>query len=80
MAAQLFDVSLRTFREDYIKGKNQKRSYLLHTFFSDIWIFYIILSINLGDPRAMERERENRQARNVQEKEKREEEEKNNEN
>ena len=44
-------------------------------------IFYIILSINLGDPRAaMERERKNQQARNVQEKEKREEEEKNNEN
>ena len=32
MASQLFHVSLRTFREDYIKGKNQKRSYLLPIF------------------------------------------------
>ena len=40
--------------------------------------FFIIQSINLGDPRSMERE--NRQARNFRDKEKREEEEKNKEN
>ena len=40
--------------------------------------FFIIQSINLGDPRAMERE--NRQARNFRDEEKREEEEKNKEN
>ena len=32
MAAQLFHVSLRTFREDYVKGKNQKK---VLSFFSD---------------------------------------------
>ena len=87
MASQLFHVSLRTFREDYIKGKNQKRSYLLPILRLIVCLvlanfkiheFFIIQSINLGDPRAMERE--NRQARNFRDEEKREEEEKNKEN